>query len=339
MAQFYAVLRLRDEHGQWTTPRTAAIGDRLMDGDLTLATILEFIEETRRANEQNTYLAKFAGAVEDRLSGPVIERLRSSEDSVIPEMVGFAMALENLTAAFYGDVDLVDEVMEHWAKEGDRVDLLKGLGPGFRVKFGSVRSTLTRSREHVRSGRVPRTFGNGRLAFNILVVAAADLFGGQIANARAGHALARYHPGNDPDPRTGAGPVHLAAGGRVVATGFPLATAWVDLYQCWNLAFGARLGSFPLYVCKLLIPRVAGYRDAPGQYIWNRVNALIIYLHFAAFASSDRRRGRTRESVYYGEAWSAFAESGLHRLWGEVNYRCAIDFGERVAAARREKRK
>jgi hypothetical protein len=338
ITRFYSVLRLRDEHGQWATPRTAAIGARLIVGNLTLDAVNEFIDQTRRANEQNRYLMAFAEALQDEPLGAVIERLRLSESSVIPEVVGFAMALENLTAAFYSDVDLVDEVMEHWQKEGDKVSLLKGQDPGFRLKFRSVRSTLTRSREHVRSGRVPGKFGNARLRFNLLVVAAADFFSGQMANARTGYALSRYRPGNDTDARVGAGPVHLAAGGRIVETGLPLAAAWADLYQCWNLAFGARFGSFPLYVCKLLIPRVAAFRDAPQQYIWNRVNALMIYLHFAAFASCDRRRGRADDSVYYGEAWSAFAESGLHRLWGEVNYRCAVDFRRKIAAARRGRR-
>lgn len=43
-------------------------------------------------------------------------------------------------------------------------------------------------------------------------------------------------------------------------------------------------------------------------------------------------------AVYYGEAWSAFVESGLPRLSGEVNNRSAVDLGQKVAAARREGR-
>jgi hypothetical protein len=123
----------------------------------------------------------------------------------------------------------------------------------------------------------------------------------------------------------------------VIETGLPLAAEWVDLYQSWNLAFGSQFGSFPLYVCKLIIPQVAAYHDAPQQYIWNRVNALMIYLHFAAFATCDRKSGDAADSIYHGNAWSAFAEHGLTRLWGTVNRREAVDFRRRVASARRER--
>ena len=135
----------------------------------------------------------------------------------------------------------------------------------------------------------------------------------------------------------GAGPVRLAAGGAVIETGLPLAAEWVDLYQSWNLAFGSQFGSFPLYMCKLIIPQVAAYHDAPQQYIWNRVNALMIYLQFAAFATCDRKSGDAADSIYHGNAWSAFAEHGLTRLWGTVNRRGAVDFRRRVANARRER--
>ena len=70
-----------------------------------------------------------------------------------------------------------------------------------------------------------------------------------------------------------------------------------------------------------LSPQVAAYHDAPQQYIWNRVNALMIYLHVAAFATCDRKSGDAAASIYHGNAWSAFAEYGLTRLWGTVNRR------------------
>jgi hypothetical protein len=337
MARFYRVLRLMNDQGEWATPELAAIGERLLPGDLSLGRIDAFVDEIRRANERNECLMEFAGALQAQPLDEIISNLKRTEAAVVPEIVGFALVLQHLTAAFHGNVDLVDEIMDHWGQEGEKVNLHRGQGPDFRVKFESVRAILTKSRHYVRAGEVPDDFGNAMLPFNILQAAVADVLCGHFSNARAGWVLSRFRPGNDPGFGAGAGPVRLADGGRVIETGLPLAEQWVDLYQSWNLAFGSQFGSFPLYMCKLIIPQVAAYHDAPQHYIWNRVNALMIYLHFAAFATLDRKNGNAVDSVYHGKAWSAFTENGLTRLWGRVNRRCALAFRRRVASARRER--
>jgi hypothetical protein len=336
MTGFYRVLRLMNDRGEWATPELAAIGGRILPGDLSLRRIEAFIDDTMRANERNRCLMDFAGALQARPLDDVRSSLKRTEAVVIPEVVAFALVLQHLTAAFHSNVDLVDEVMGHWEQAGEKVNLRKRQGPDFRVKFESVRAIVKKSREYVRAAEVPANFGNAMLPFNILQAAAADILGGYFRNARAGWVLSRYRPGNAPDFGAGGGPVRLGEGGTVIETGLPLAADWVDLYQSWNLAFGSQFDSFPLYMCKLIVPQVAAYHDAPQHYIWNRVNALMIYLHFAAFATCDRKNGHAADSVYHGNVWSAFAGNGLTGLWGRVNHRRAIDFRRRVASARRE---
>jgi hypothetical protein len=334
MIKFYKVMRLMDDQDEWVTAEIAAIGEQLSGENLTLNSINDFIDDIKRVNDQNSYLMDFVGALKNRPLGDVIQSMKLSEAAVIPEIVGFAMVLQNLTSAFRSDIDRVDVMMSHWEQERKKLDLRDWQRLAFRLKFESIRTPIRKAHECVRSGKVPDDFCNFLLPFNILQAAAYDLFKGHSANAGAGYTLSRHQPGNATDPGTGAGPVHFAAGGEVIESGLPLPGKWVDLYQSWNLAFGSQFHTFPLYICKLIIPQVAGYHKAPQQYVWDRTYALMAYLYFAGFAAYDHKQGRAVDSAYYRNDWSAFEEAGLYKLWGDVNYLSAADYAGNVKAAR-----
>ena len=333
LVRFYKTLRLIDDVGEWTITAAAEMADALDPAKLSLRQIHQFIDEICRVNQQNAYLMEFAGTLNTGLPDLVSRSIRLSANALLPELVAFALLLQKMTSAFCLDIERVHAVVTHWERESIRMGLNKQLGFGFRMKFESVRTPIRRSRECVQSGQVPASFCNFILPYNILQASLFDLFSGNSGNARAGLVLARHRPGNKANSGTGAGPVHFARRGRVIASGFPLPEKWVDLYQSWNLAFGAQFNSFPFYLCKLVIPQVAGYHEHPQQYVWNRTHALMTYLYFAAFATGDRAQGRQENSAFHEDEWSEFAGAGLHRLWGEINHANARDYAKHVKEA------
>ena len=334
LARMCKTLRLTDDAGEWRLAAAAEIADTLGPGNLSIGQIHQFIDEICRVNKQNAYLMEFAGTLNTGLPDRVSRKITVSASALLPEMVAFAMLLQKLTVAFYADGERVHALVTHWEREAARMGLLKQLGVGFRIKFESIRLPIRRSQECVKAGHVPARFCNFMLPFNILQASLFDMARGNFSNARAGGVLIRHRPGNKADPGTGAGPVHLAQNGRVIESGLPLPEKWVDLYQSWNLAFGAQFNSFLFYLCKLVIPQVAGYHEHPQQYVWNRTRALTIYLYFAAFATCDRSRGQEEHSFFYEDEWSAFADADLHKLWGEINHANARDYAEQVRSAR-----
>jgi hypothetical protein len=335
MDKCYRTLRLRDDQGQWATPKIAAMGENLLPTKLTLADINKFVDEIKQANDRNGYLMDFAEAMPNRDVESSIESLQRSAGAVIPEIIGFAMVLQALTASFNNNVEWVAEIMSHWEREAQSVGSYNRQGLLFRLKHASVYAPIRKSHQIVRLGKVPENFCNFHLPFNILQASAYNYLMGQKANAAAGYALSKHYPGNIKNKATGAGPVHLSPIGNLLETGFPLAEKWADLYQSWNLAFGAQFDSFPLYLCKLVIPQVAGYQDAPQRYVWDRTNALMTYLYFSGFAADEKSRGKMRDSVFYKNQWSAFDKGNLCRLWGEVNKKSAADYMKSVNNATR----
>lgn len=333
MDNVYRTLRLRDDQGDWATPQIATMGEDLLPSRLTLDDINSFIDDIKRVSDLNTYLMNFAAALPDRGLAALTRRLQQSETTVVPEIIGFAMALQNLTASFHDNIEWVTEVVNHWEREAQLSGSHSQQGLLFRLKHASVYSPIRKSHQIVRLGKVPGNFCNFHLPFNILQAVGYDFLKGKRANAAAGSVLARHYPGNNVDPATGAGPVHLSLAGSMLETGFPLAEKWADLYQSWNLAFGAQFDSFPFYLCKLIIPQVAGYHDAPQRYIWNRTNALMTYLYFSGFAAYDKRQEDNQDSLFYRTEWPAFSKGDFCRLWGEVNKNSAADYKKNLRNA------
>jgi hypothetical protein len=335
LARSYRTLRLMNEKGEWTINASEEMLEALDPANLSLQQIHEFIAEICRVNQQNAYLMEFAGALNTGISDPVSQRIGLFADASLTEIVAFALLLQKLTAAFYLDVERVHALVTHWEREAAKMGLSKQLGFGFRIKFESIRTPIRRSRECVQSGQVPASFCNFILPFNILQASLFDLVSGNPRNARAGLVLARHLPGNKTDSGTGAGPVHLDQSGRIIESGLPLPEQWVDLYQSWNLAFGAQFSSFPFYLCKLVIPQVAGYHGHPQQYVWNRTHALMTYLYFAAFTSGDWSLGHKEKSSFNENEWTAFASAELRKHWGQINHDSARGYAKQVRETRR----
>lgn len=334
MVRHFRVLRLMGGRGQWATPELAALGHELLPENLTLDCVNAFIDEVRQINGRNAYLADFADAMHRQCGREVMARISTIEARTMAEIVAFAMVLENLLVAIHNSAGFLGTLMDHWEREDKRLGMSRRQGPLFRLKFRSVRAPISKALEWIRLGQVPEDFCNFHLPSNILQAVAYDFFRGNRNNAAAGFELSRYRPGNRPEPETGAGPVRLSSCGQLTESGLPLSENWVDLYQSWNLAFGAQFASFPLFLCKLVIPRVAAYQGRSQQYVWDRTNALLIYLYFAGFSNYDRSRGKVVYSAYYESGWSAFSGTGLLQLWGRINKENAADYKERIRVAR-----
>lgn len=334
MQSCYRVMRLIDADGAWALPEIAEASDRLIPTKISANDIATFLHAVQRHNEMNPCLVEFLGALDSRMLGQLQEGIGRSSGRVIPEMFSFALVLQNLTTELQFNNKLSIALLRHWETESRKIRLRKKQRQVFRIKFRSVFKLVRNSRVLIQNARVRWNFGNFHLPLNILQAAAFDVFNGYHANARTAWVLSRVRPGTRRQKVAGEGPVHLSADGRLIETGFPMAREWVNLYQSWNLAFGSQLNSFPFYLCKLVIPQVAGYHDRPQQYIWNRTNALMVYLHYAAFATYDDEQSGRQTSTYLRNDWSVLPDKGLSAFWGEINLRNARHFARKMKNAK-----
>ena len=115
---------------------------------------------------------------------------------------------------------------------------------------------------------------------NIMEAVLEDEGHGYVENAKTGEILAKYTHTAEHDNRTGSGPCQFSSNFKIMECSMPLPLEWADLYSTWNLAFVSNFPDFVYYLPKLLIPSVSGYQSDPTSYIWSRVYALYIYIHW-----------------------------------------------------------
>ncbi len=344
-------LRLMDAEGQ-IIPELKDQAKRLMPPTLTSEEINSFIEEVRSVNLQNgffkNFLAKMGNSsTRDLLLGGsrfqyFVQQVRSDwfKNEVLPEVIAFAMTLENVTKLMGESIDIVEVMVTRWESESKRVNMLSYTSLPYRVKFESILKPIKDFQYCVRKGSIRGNFGSFMLPLNILEAKAYDLFRGNFANAHAGWILAKHRPGNIIDAGTDACPTRLAKGKPLVETGLGLPEMWNDGYQFWNCVFGMQFSTAPFYATKLLIPTVAGYHPEPGsgslekprQYLNNRVNALMAYLFASGFAAVDTAAGAKE---WYGRRdWpvNLFVDSGILELAGQESRRSMLEYEKEYAA-------
>ena len=324
MEAHYAKLRLIDKHGEWALPCLADISDFLLPGNLDKAASSQFIDEMARAADENAYLKDFLAKAHEETFAAYMAKVEEEGDSVLPDVVAYAHALDRLTIAMRRDWNILDACKNHWIGARKVARTAKIMGLFEHAKLASVEWPMAKFVENHRAGQVAPDFMKYILPANIMEAVFADWAEGMFANGYAGVILAKYAPGKkDPNPKTGEGPTCFSDDGHAIWLNMALPRQWTDLYATWNLAFVTGYEN-PYMMPKLLIPSVNNYKDAPAEYIYNRGMALYTHIHFMAFRRVD--------FLNAGQEEIAWPDKHLRKFWGTANKRYARQYDSEVKA-------
>jgi hypothetical protein len=328
MKEHYQTLGLMDGDGQWVSPELALISHQLLPSSVSLADVHAFLHKIGINLAKNQYFVRFANSLGSVRLTVLPEKIRQDRNKVIPDVVCYAMMLENLSAACANDYRIFQECFRLLSGALGREQYFRNLTFFTKLKLLSVETPLRARFACHEKGRVPPTSGRLSISINILEATCADWIQGNAGNASAGLVLARNHCGLKlTDPRTGAGPTVFSRDGRTIERAYPFPLEWASLYQTWNMCFCARFRQFPYFVSKLLIPSVSGYFDRPKEYIHHRVIALYFTLIFVA------RHLMLADKL--GKPALDWHDRELMSYWGNINAECAREYSRLVANARK----
>jgi hypothetical protein len=326
----YRILSLLDETDHWTSKRLASISNQLIPESISLANVFSFIDTMGNNLRKDEYLAPFFKSLENAHFSFLVSKYSEEGDSVIPDVMCYAMMLENLSNACADDPQVYQECFQLLSGATARRELFSQLSFFSKVKLLSVEKVVRDSylASHKNKNVSPKA-GKSFVSLNILEATFTDFVQGNTGNAKAGLILARHPCGlKKTDPKTGAGPTVFSQDKKVIEKAYPFPLEWASLYQSWNMCFCTRFPAFPYIISKLFIPSVSGYFEKPKQYIYRRVIALYFTLHFAArFYLSEKRNGRTVMNWRDTQLW-------MH--WGRINEICAHRFSQLGAGGKRQ---
>jgi hypothetical protein len=317
----YRKLRLVDKNGQFRIRQLEDVSEFLLPGNLGLIEIDQFLDRMAGCADANPYLRKFLQAAPgERFQ--VLERKIEDEGSlVIPDAIFYAFALDRLTATLRQDPTIIDSLLQLWEKERQESGMDKHMTAFWKVKRVSVKYPIEKMVKFHESGKIASNFMKFLLPLNILEAAAGDLFLGFPHNAKAAWTLALNRPQKlkqaEDSPATTA---TWSKDRKAFNYNVPLPRKWADLYSTWNLAFITSFRDFPYAFAKLLIPAVGDYRDAPGEYIYNRTLALFIHIYYSFFHRTDKAR--------QGEEVIDWTDVEFTRFWGRINKASAKEYAD-----------
>ena len=322
--QLYAIMKkhlktlcLIDGTDNWASTKLSAVAGVLLPVDITLKQVDEFIDRIIENLKKNQYLTAFFKSLGFNKFKKLTDKFNQEGDQVIPDVIGYALVLENLVNVCANDYLMYEECFNIFTKARKQRSFLKLMPLFAKVKFLSIENVVrdTYLINH-KTKVVPPTSGKISVPMNILEATIADLARGNVGNAKAGLVLSGHRCGQKKnDPLTGAGPTVFSKDGKAVERVFPLPKNWASLYQTWNMDFCMGFGNFPYVITKLLIPRVSGYFDKPKEYIYHRVIALYITLNFLGFELINDTQSRKKRIDWYDR------ELMLH--WGIINKQSA----------------
>lgn len=284
MSSHYERLRLRSPEGEWISPVLYNISEKLLPVDLNHQHFHKLLDDMAIAAEQNPYLHNVLAKLEEEELAESIEVLKTKVDGFIPDLLTYAMVLENMTKAMAEDPSLLAFV--HAEFQGHQKELSKMSVP-HAVKYYSVKAAIKNALKAHEMKKVPGDFSSGLLPMNIAEAAILDLFYGKFGNSKAAWSLIKHGPGDCVDSSTGAAPACFNQAETAIALNMPFSEDWANLYATWNLGFVASLYAFPYHAVKLLIPQVNAYHGEPGLYMYNRVCALYVHAHYLAMRQCD----------------------------------------------------
>jgi len=335
-AGYFITMKLLNKEGKWSDPLLSAIREELLLSTLCVGDFESLMREMMDNASKNPAIHEYLVEVCKRVrqSGCEQECLNTiikESPRYIPEFLAYSMHLQNLTSAMRRNHKVASAVRRIWqaARPGFWGILRKGISGCVAIKYYSVKIAVEKMFDCLTNQQMDPGFCSSSLPLNIMEASILDTFCGRADNAYAGTILAKHGPGRDAH----GGPSRITVDGNGMELGMPLAQAWADLYQSWNLAICLQNCSLH-YISKLLIPVVSGYQDTAAvrarldrgeilpskakEYVHRRALALYVKLHFAVFREANDPR------VYH---WKAGA---LARLFGKINAKHAKNYARKV---------
>ena len=300
------------ENDRWRSPVLERIGADLLP-EVNLERTYTFIDEVSACARQNPYLLDALEKMRGLDLGTFNEKVRQDGPEIFPDVVAYAMVLDNLTKAIQRDVNILQVADDIWDQTKERISIRKTLGNLAFVKYWGLHH-MGFYKKPIRSNMIDPNFCRFFLPLNIFEASAVDFIRGNFKNAYAGLVLARHRPGGAPNPLTGSGPASVETdelGRRNIHLRCPFSRQWADFYTTWNLGFVSTLSSFPYIMAKLLIPSVNSYEQSPESYISRRSIALYLQLNFTLFHRLDNSLTPAMTMWPYKLITKAFGKANL----------------------------
>ena len=322
MRKHYQILQLMDPNGGWASAELQQMAGRLLPTDITEEKSGQFIDAMSQAAEQNPYLMRFLERAQEATFEHLAEQVRLEGKQVIPDLVALSFVFDKLTKAMYDNPAVIRECVRIFENKKTHIRLTLFHRLKLAMVGGPVKQIFLKSH---RLGRVSKRAGSWMLPLNIGVATVGDYLMGYKDNVKAGWTLTRNKPGAK------AGRLHAGAASafsedrKAIRLAMPNPKEWADLYQTWNMAFVSQIGDFVYLLPKLCIPQVAEYQDKPTEYIYNRVLALYVYLHYSKFAKVRKTQNN--------EPYIQWSDRRLTELWGQVNAECAAMYEAELKAS------
>ena len=279
MSSHYEYLKLRSSDGQWVNSALQNISESLLPANLTPTDFQILVDDMATAAEQNPYLHNVLTSLDNGELDIVNSNLKRHIDKIAPDLLTYAMVLENITKAMVANPKVLASINVEFDTHTYEQAAMSWV---HKVKYYSVREAIKKSLSVHDQGQVPGDFSSFLLPLNIAEASVLDLFYGKSGNSKAGWSLIKHGPGDCVDAVTGAAPACFNKDKTAIALNMPFSEDWANLYATWNLGFVASLYSFPYHAAKLLIPAVNAFHDEPGLYMYNRVCALYVHAHYLA---------------------------------------------------------
>ncbi|MDP3936139.1 MAG: hypothetical protein Q8Q56_04045 [Alphaproteobacteria bacterium] len=313
MSSHYERLRVRSPGGGWVSPILQNIREELLPVDLNQKHFQKLLDEMVVAAEQNLYLHNVLEQLDQKLLTEDTDKLKEQLDEIGPDLLTYAMVLENITKAMAKDPSVL--ALVHLEFQGHEKELAKMSIP-HAVKYYSVKAAIKKALKAHEVKKVPGDFSSMLLPMNIAEAAVLDLFYGKFGNSKAAWSLIKHGPGDYVDPLTGAAPACFNQEETAIAINMPFSEDWANLYASWNLGFVSSLSAFPYHAAKLLIPQVNAYHGAPGLYMYNRVCALYVHAHYVAM--------RQYEEPEFAE--TSYENPQIAKVFSDVNRTNASEY-------------
>jgi hypothetical protein len=172
--EHYQTLGLMDERGQWASQNLALISNQLLPDSVSLSDVLAFIDAIGKNLKKNDYLVPFFKSLENAHFVVLSERFREEGDKVIPDVVCYAMMLENLSTACADDYRIFQECFHLLSDSRGRREYFRQLTFFTKVKLLSVEKPVRTRFACNEKRRVPPTSGRLAVSINILEATITD---------------------------------------------------------------------------------------------------------------------------------------------------------------------
>ncbi len=323
MKRQYVKTHLMNRNGEWQLEALNPISEKLLPSDLSMPAILDFIDRVAAHVEDNPYAVAFLEKASQEEFGTLIQKLETEGDTVIPQVVAWALAMENITKAEIDDPTLIELLSDFWIKEREKEGInLRSTGLFGIVKLMSVEAPIRKIIEFHKTKKLDPKFLRGMLPLNIFEAITADKVMGNPDNAAAGWPLYKNAPAEPENPSLGTGPATFSDDGMKIEVRMALPKQWADLYQVWNMAFLTQIDNYPFWMVKLLIPQVSDYNDYPEEYIYRRALALYTAEHYIFLGGKEDARD--------GIPTINWPDKTLTAFWGKMNKSAADDYSRQV---------